>query len=156
MISTKRLNISSRGINSKKKNLTKYPLLISPWDRDVLRLFANLWKVRLRRKNNVGIACIAITETWLVTDTDQIVSYELTPDGYKVFHKPRRGRKGGGVAVIARLKLKLVEEMQSCKNVQFEHIGCAMYSQDHKFRMSVLYRPPLLSLSSSLRSLLNI
>lgn len=69
-------------------------------------------KIRLRRKNNVGIACIAITETWLVTDTDQIVSYELTPDGYNLFHKPRRGRKGGGVAVIARLKLKLVEEMR--------------------------------------------
>lgn len=52
---------------------------------------------------------MAITETWFVTDTDQIV---LIPDGYKMYHKPRRGRKGGGVPVIARLNLKIVEEKQ--------------------------------------------
>lgn len=96
-------------------------------------------------ENNVDI--MAITETWLGTDIDQIVLNELTPDGYKMYHKPRRGRKGGG-AVIARLNLKIVEEKQSCENVQFEHIGCVVYSQNHKFRMSIVYRPPSISVSS--------
>lgn len=60
---------------------------------------------------------MAITETYLGTYTDQILLNELTPDGEKVYHTPRRGRKGGGVALIARLNLKIVEEKQSCENV---------------------------------------
>lgn len=58
---------------------------------------------------------MVITETYLGTYTDQILLNELTPDGEKVYHKPRRGR--GGVALIARLNLKIVEEKQSCENV---------------------------------------
>lgn len=85
---------------------------------------------------------MVITETYLGTYTDQILLNELTPDGEKVYHKPRRGRKGGGVALIARLNLKMVEDKQSSENVQFEHIGRVVYSQNHKFRMSVVYRPP--------------
>lgn len=121
LISTKRTHISSRGIY--RKNLTKIPLLIPPNDRDVLCLFTiNCRFVKNKTvsfsdfivENNVDI--MAITETWLGTDTDQIV---LIPDGYKMCHKPRRGRKGGGVPVIARLNLKIVEEKQSCENVQF-------------------------------------
>lgn len=59
---------------------------------------------------------MAITETYLGTYTDQILLNELTPAGEKVYHTPRRGRKGG-VALIARLNLKIVEEKQSCENV---------------------------------------
>lgn len=148
-ILTKRMHISSRGIN--RKILTKIPLLTPPKDRDVLSLLTlNFKSVRNKTvsisdfivENDVDI--MAFTETWLDTETNQKVLNEQTPDGYKAYHKPRRGRKGGGVTLIARLNLKKVKEKQSCENVQFEHIGCVEYLQNHKFRVSVVYRPPSL------------
>ena len=48
--------------------------------------------------NRVDI--MAITETWLGSDVDNIVMSELVPNGYDIYHVPRKTRKGGGVALI--------------------------------------------------------
>ena len=56
-----------------------------------------------------GIACaenldiIAITETWLdMAEKDFLSEFEI--NGYNVYHKDRKGRKGGGVAIHLKKK----------------------------------------------------
>ena len=45
-----------------------------------------------------GIDVLAITETWLGTDTDQLTINEVVPGGYEFNHIPRKsGRRGGGI-----------------------------------------------------------
>ncbi|KAK3086528.1 hypothetical protein FSP39_019678, partial [Pinctada imbricata] len=95
--------------------------------------------------NDIDI--LAVTETWLGTDVDQIVLKELIPDGYTIYHKPRLDRKGGGVAIIGRQNFKVVKEKHCTENEHFEHIGCYVYSQNYKFRLFVVYRLPSSSVS---------
>jgi len=48
-----------------------------------------------------GIDVLALTETWLVTDTDQFTTNELVPGGYEFNQIPRNsGRRGGGIGII--------------------------------------------------------
>ena len=43
----------------------------------------------------------AISETWLSgNDSDKIVCGDITPTGYSLKHMPRKGRRGGGVALL--------------------------------------------------------
>ena len=49
-----------------------------------------------------------LTETWLYSgDADQKTLGDLTPNGYRIRHVPRLGKKGGGVAVLYRKTLRL-------------------------------------------------
>ena len=47
---------------------------------------------------------MAITETWL---TPKETSADLTPQGFKLFHQPRQGETGGGVAIMVADHLML-------------------------------------------------
>ena len=43
----------------------------------------------------------AITETWL-TQNDAVVCREITPAGYRLLHRPRADRVGGGTALLCK------------------------------------------------------
>ena len=55
------------------------------------------------------IDIVAITESWLDMSGKLFMS-EMQIKGYNMFHKDRRGRKGGGVVLYAR------ETLQCCVN----------------------------------------
>jgi len=47
------------------------------------------------------IDVLALPETWLVTDKDQLTINKLVPGGYKFNHIPRkRSRRGGGIGIL--------------------------------------------------------
>ena len=51
---------------------------------------------------------LALTETWLGTDTDNQVINELVPSGYTIQHISRPSEKrGGGVAVLYKCGLTI-------------------------------------------------
>ena len=54
--------------------------------------------------DNINIAA-AITETWFTPDDEQL-SNDITPKGYEIYHVTRDGRRGGGVALIAKSRFK--------------------------------------------------
>ena len=56
-----------------------------------------------------NIDICAITETWLVDHTSSAVLNDLIPKGYKLFHQPRTGKRGGGLTIIFRDKIVVKE-----------------------------------------------
>ena len=50
---------------------------------------------------------MALTETWLGTDVDNIVLGDLIPDGYDLYHVPRQHQRGGGGSLNLQQKPKL-------------------------------------------------
>jgi hypothetical protein len=92
----------------------------------------------------------AVTETWLRTgDEDKIVIGNLIPDGYKLCHVARTGVKvkgGGGVAVIHRSNLKVTQQPTDSFS-SFEHMEVLLSTANNCIRLSVVYRPPDMSLA---------
>jgi len=44
---------------------------------------------------------LALTETWFVTETDQLTINELVPTGYEFNHIPSKsGRRAGGIGIL--------------------------------------------------------
>lgn len=54
--------------------------------------------------NQLDICCV--TETWL-KESDEVITANLHPDGYKSLQIPRRIQEGGGVAVVYREDIKV-------------------------------------------------
>ena len=52
-----------------------------------------------------------ITETWLKENDDLIAKF-ITPDGYKLEHVDRKGKCGGGIAVL----------YQNCFHLNLDHV----------------------------------
>ena len=50
---------------------------------------------------------MALTETWLGANVDNIVLGDLIPDGYDFYHVPRQHQRGGRVALIYNKSLSL-------------------------------------------------
>ena len=80
---------------------------------NVSGVFLNFWCLNARSVNNKTLAIsdfilsknidiCAITETWLADQTSSAVLNELIPKGYKLFHRPRAGKREGGLAIIFR------------------------------------------------------
>ena len=47
---------------------------------------------------------VAITETWLKAKETSAAFADITPRGYNLIHEPRRGKQGGGVAIMTNNK----------------------------------------------------
>ena len=62
-----------------------------------------------------GIDVLALTETWLGTDTDQLTINELVPGGYEFNHIARKSsRRGGGNGILYKSGLTVtVSKSQS-------------------------------------------
>ena len=86
---------------------------------------------------------IAVTETWLGSDgRDCVVEGNMCPSGFKLVHVPRSHMRGGGVALIYKENLNIVQT--PCKTyVSFELIEVKISPSHGKcFTISVIYRPP--------------
>ena len=85
---------------------------------------------------------LCITETWLGLN-DQIACGEITPEGYRLEHKPRTSRRGGGVGVIFRQSLKYKRQDADVPSyTSFEHMMALITSRSKTIRLVIVYRPP--------------
>ena len=88
---------------------------------------------------------IDLSETWLGTDTDNQVINELVSSGYTIQHISRPSEKrGGGVAVLHKcgLTIKTLDSTRNGMLTHFEHMDCAVISNDVNVRLCIVYRPP--------------
>ena len=86
------------------------------------------------------IDVLAITETWLSTNSEY-ERHEIVPSGYEIIHVDREGRKGGGVAVIYRQELAVIQKHIGTFD-SFEHCIVDINGMSDKVRLAVVYRPP--------------
>ena len=74
---------------------------------------------------NIDIS--AITETWLADHTSPAVLSELIPKGYKLFHRPRTGKREGGLAIIFRDNIAVKDNFFKEMNFyNFESLNCSI------------------------------
>jgi len=87
------------------------------------------------------IDCLAITETWLRSDDNNILQ-DLCPTGYDCCHVPR-GSKGGGVALLYKKGLR-IKKNTSIKNKfkSFEFADLTLLHSSTSLRTVIVYRPP--------------
>ncbi|XP_071784465.1 uncharacterized protein [Asterias amurensis] len=70
-------------------------------------------------ENNVDVLCI--TETWL-KENDTVTIAELTSLGHRFIHNPRMGKSGGGVGLLYKPELALLEKCNGFVATSFEHM----------------------------------
>ena len=83
---------------------------------------------------------LAITETWINTETDDFYIDKLTPPGYKAITKNRENGRGGGVALIANDGLKPKDITQGIFE-SFEYSISQLSSGQLQLKVVVIYRP---------------
>ena len=85
---------------------------------------------------------IAITETWLDM-TNKIFTPEVAIEGYRLFHKDRVGRRGGGVALYVRDTLQCsVNNSIRTEEISSETVWVDLRNGTEKIVLGVIYRPP--------------
>jgi len=93
--------------------------------------FYNLYAIHLRNKAilvadyvvSQGIDVLELTETWLRTDTYQLIINELVPGECESKHVPRKsGTRGGVISILYRVSKSKTTEMYT----QFENIDCTI------------------------------
>ena len=94
---------------------------------------------------------LAVTETWVYTDSPDVHKRDAAPDGYSVIHAHRdsssdRGRKkqhGGGVALIHRedIRVKVVQRPIATPTT-FELLLVKIMNSTRDLIIAIIYRPP--------------
>ena len=82
----------------------------------------------------------AITETWL-TERDQTQRAEITLPGYKLLDHSRKGRTGGGTALLFNDNID-VRDTNSGEVTSFEFSECLLQYDSTKLRVIIIYRTP--------------
>ena len=83
------------------------------------------------------------------TDSDPIVcEINSSLNGYSFYHRPCRGRQGGGAAIVARSGLKLKIRPPG-DFTSFEYIDANVRSRDQLIQFIAVYRPPYSSKTKS-------
>jgi hypothetical protein len=90
--------------------------------------------------NNIDL--MAMTETWLGSDTDKTILSELTLDDHSVIHKPRLTHRGGGLVIVHSNQISMKPICQEVSFSHFEHIECSISVQNELIRLCIIYRPP--------------
>ncbi|CAC5400218.1 unnamed protein product [Mytilus coruscus] len=85
---------------------------------------------------------LALTEIWLGTSIDKHVISEITPNGYSIHQISRKGKAGGGVAVIHKSNIEVKRSKHTQTFSHFELLECDVVVKSHHFRLCVIYRPP--------------
>ncbi len=87
---------------------------------------------------------VAITETWLKPDGDEIFISELNPPGYTFQHIARGDRRGGGVGLLYKssltVKIKFDDDVSYSS---FEYLRAEISSHSTTLYLVVVYRPEL-------------
>jgi hypothetical protein len=88
---------------------------------------------------------VLITESWLPED-DALIRKEITPQGFNMIDLPRKGKKGGGVAVMFRDKLRLrqmsSQHFVSIKEAELLFCELSLPGCSTTVLLVVIYRPP--------------
>ena len=82
----------------------------------------------------------AITKTWL-TERDQTQRAEITLPGYKLLDHSRKGRTGGGTALLFNDNFD-VRDTNSGEVTSFEFSECLLQYDSTKLRVIIIYRTP--------------
>ena len=80
---------------------------------------------------------LALTEIW---NPSNCTIAELLPPGYEIVHKPHQDKRGGGVAVIARTKLRCKLKI-ALALTSFEAIIVTITSDQKVINMCLVYAP---------------
>jgi exonuclease III len=83
---------------------------------------------------------LGITETWLSTHS-KVELKAVCPPGYTITHKPRSGRRGGGVAIIHRDTIHTTVK-PTFEAKSFESIEATLTVSSITVRLVIMYRPP--------------
>ena len=129
--------------------LAKIPMVSTCFQK--LQLKAALWNARAINGKIAAIVStlvvenldmLIITETWLKCQADPAVAEFLSSvNGYTFHHYPRPNRRGGGVAVIARSNLSIIEKRKSTYQ-SFESLDITFRSASQCLHVIAIYRPP--------------
>ena len=91
--------------------------------------------------NNVDI--LFITETWLRENGDEPVIAAMTPPSYKFQSKPRKDRRGGGIAIVYKESLeKHITISTHTTYLSFESMSLQLVLNGKALNFVCLYRPP--------------
>jgi exonuclease III len=81
---------------------------------------------------------LAVTETWFENDSDL---NDKCPKGFQALHRPRRGRRGGGVAIFCRDNIDITRNYHKSYN-SFEYLDVSIaIGSSEKIRIVTIYRP---------------
>ena len=85
---------------------------------------------------------IALTETWIPENADNVTKYDIVPHGFHVLHSHRPiGKQGGGISVISRNSIRL-DAIKSPSHSSFESLTAKVSFSSHCLFLLVIYRPP--------------
>ena len=63
-----------------------------------------------------------LTETWLYSSGDESCVADFTPTGYTTKSFPRKGRKGGGIAIVSKKEIDAILQVDVLTFTSFECI----------------------------------
>jgi hypothetical protein len=84
---------------------------------------------------------LSITETWLNEQNGDDILCDVCPEGYVAIHRPRHGRRGGGVALIHRSTLRVNPLSINFELAFFEHLLVSVKINSVCINMVTVYRP---------------
>ena len=85
---------------------------------------------------------IALTETWIPENADNVTKYDIVPHGLHVLHSHIPiGKRSGGIFVISRNSIRL-DAIKSPSLFFFWIIDSHSVFFTHRLFLSVIYRPP--------------
>ncbi len=84
------------------------------------------------------IHVLAITETWLTPDGDEILANSI-PEGYVGIHVPRVGRRGDGIAVIHRSTICVNRLPIVFESAFFEHFAISLIVNTVFVKIAIIY-----------------
>ena len=92
--------------------------------------------------NNFDV--LFIVESWLSERGDDATIRALTPGGYEIKSFPRKGRRGGGIAVLYKASLENAIAFKPNVNTYrtFEHIETTIKGNEKTTSLCTIYRPP--------------
>ena len=90
--------------------------------------------------NNLDI--LFICETWLGTDYDEISISEFLPPGYKLLHQTSTNQRGGGVGIVYKGGLDVVNIDSSDRTTLLEYLTCKVSLHKKQYILCFIYRSP--------------
>ena len=89
-------------------------------------------------ENDCDIAFL--TETW-VSEDNNFVCQQFTPNGFSTYHISRVGKLGGGVGIVIRNSIKTIP-MELDKFKSFEYVAVRLNYKSEYVTLVDIYRPP--------------
>jgi hypothetical protein len=81
-----------------------------------------------------------------VGETSDYITRDICPKGYKFIHCPREYARGGGCGLLFKQNLK-IKKSKTRSYQSFELMELLLNVNSSTFRIVVIYRPPLSSLT---------